>query len=94
MLDLQECVAPDECKCSEGYVAAENLRNVCEPVCNETCINGKCEKPDYCKCDDGYVKKNSTDPKDAYVCVVACECENGYCNDHHSTCERCKVNDT
>ncbi|CAL7938519.1 unnamed protein product [Xylocopa violacea] len=80
------CVAPDTCNCSEGYrpidtaangkIPARISVNVCEPVCNETCENGKCTEPNVCTCDEGY----AMDHQAGKGCEPFCSsCRNGSC---------------
>ncbi|CAG5052657.1 unnamed protein product [Parnassius apollo] len=66
------CVAPDVCKCHEGYTNESQWQ--CSPVC-DYCENGTCVAPNECQCFDGYSKK------DGKTCTPDCEtpCEHGVC---------------
>ncbi|KAJ8682436.1 hypothetical protein QAD02_018228 [Eretmocerus hayati] len=79
------CSAPDVCSCSDGYQMG--TKDMCEPICNNSCINAKCTAPNECTCIDGYVKKNASDVNS--TCIVKCECEHGFCKDTDSVCDSC-----
>ncbi|XP_043790674.1 tenascin-like isoform X2 [Apis laboriosa] len=61
-------------RCCDGY---ENRGDVCEPVCNPECVNGKCTRPNSCECDNGYSPIGQTQ----HACEPLCEsnCTNGFC---------------
>ncbi|XP_076759093.1 uncharacterized protein LOC143428254 [Xylocopa sonorina] len=83
------CVAPDTCNCSEGYRSIDTGTNgneipvnvteargsVCEPVCSQTCENGKCTEPNVCTCNKGY----AIDEEGGRCEPVCSSCYNGSC---------------
>ncbi|KAG9428219.1 multiple epidermal growth factor-like domains protein 11 isoform X1 [Apis mellifera carnica] len=69
-------------RCCDGY---EERYDVCEPVCNPGCVNGRCTRPNSCECHIGY----SPSEYDQYMCLPVCEshCPNGVCtNPNQCSC--------
>lgn len=53
-LCVEKCIL--DCRngmCKPGYLLSEIDSTVCEPICNNPCINGNCVEPDKCKCYQG-----------------------------------------
>ncbi|XP_074837451.1 multiple epidermal growth factor-like domains protein 8 [Carettochelys insculpta] len=59
-----------ECTCRSGYTL-HNATGLCQPVCQQGCVNGTCVEPNRCRCHFGYVGEN---------CSVECHCN------RHSDC--------
>lgn len=70
------CTDPDVCQCNVGFEFRENSTYICDPQCDEGCLNGQCIGPNECQCDDGYVFATDS----TIECVPHCEyCINGTC---------------
>ncbi|XP_037957737.1 uncharacterized protein LOC119687480 [Teleopsis dalmanni] len=68
------CIAPDTCKCKDGYKEAPD-NNLCLPNCEDKCpTNSLCIAPFYCECLEGYRKAN-----DECVPICTVECRNSFC---------------
>lgn len=59
-----ECVAPDTCRCEDGWEGASCADAVCDPAC----VEGACTAPDVCTCDAGWEGVLC----DAPICDSAC----------------------
>ncbi|XP_014475334.1 PREDICTED: fibrillin-1-like [Dinoponera quadriceps] len=93
------CVAPDICKCADGYEADKFDPNfTCSPKCSKNCVFGTCTMPETCTCNRGYKAVNATvcepictEPCRMGVCVApeSCSCNDGYglLADSKYTCE-------
>ena len=58
----------------------------CNPVCNNTCLNGYCVKPNTCKCNDGF----GTDSEDKCVPICRALCLYRDCpRDYEAMNNRC-----
>lgn len=55
-----ECIAPNLCKCSDGYQWDSN-ENKCIPICRMNCTNGKCMAPNECTCYKNYYFNETLD---------------------------------
>lgn len=53
-----ECIAPNVCRCFDGFRFLDNRNCTCIPMCEPACINGICTK-DGCKCHDGFYNISS-----------------------------------
>ncbi|XP_014206491.1 multiple epidermal growth factor-like domains protein 10 [Copidosoma floridanum] len=81
------CHEPEVCLCDDGYRLVDN-RTKCKPICSQDCGMGKCTAPETCSCLEGFVKRNATVAGSG--CIVACGCENGWCNETSAACDTCK----
>lgn len=62
------CIAPDVCRCSEGWTGDDCT----EPYCRKACQhNGNCTAPGTCTCERGWVGNDCSTP------MCAQECQNG-----------------
>ncbi|KAJ6647478.1 Epidermal growth factor-like protein [Pseudolycoriella hygida] len=76
------CTGPSNCTCWDNYeehiiVQGEKVVKVCQPKCENECVNGICIEVDTCACKTGFeFVKDSID-----VCEPVCEppCYNGIC---------------
>lgn len=62
------CVAPDVCKCAEGWEGFDCRTPICEQECNH---HGNCTLPNTCTCERGWAGDECTIP------LCAQECQNG-----------------
>lgn len=60
------CVAPQTCKCFEGYKFLDARNCTCVPMCNPMCINSICLAEDGCQCHDDFYKISD------YECIKNC----------------------
>lgn len=65
-----QCVAPNECKCNEGYAKLSD--GSCQPSCSNCTSGGICVAPGECRCLPGYKMSDSK-------CIPHCF---GHCPDH------------
>lgn len=66
-----DCIAPDICKCREGYEVLDGDAFNCFPMCSLPCQFGTCTAPEVCTCNRGY-SRSSNDSTCQPVCSGAC----------------------
>ncbi|XP_063893265.1 uncharacterized protein LOC126054255 [Helicoverpa armigera] len=69
--------------CCAGYIRNIHNYRICDPVCNQECVNGLCTEPNTCTCFPDHVKNL------AGFCVATCPigCQNGQCSGGECICK-------
>lgn len=62
------CIAPDTCRCAEGWTGGDCRTPICEQICLH---NGNCTGPNTCTCERGWTDFDCSVP------ICAQECQNG-----------------
>ncbi|CAH1646926.1 unnamed protein product [Spodoptera littoralis] len=69
--------------CCSGYIRNIHNYRICDPVCNQECVNGLCSAPNTCTCFPDHVKNL------AGFCIATCPigCQNGQCSGGECICK-------
>ncbi|KAF9415830.1 hypothetical protein HW555_006657 [Spodoptera exigua] len=69
--------------CCSGYIRNIHNYRICDPVCDQECVNGLCSAPNTCTCFPDHVKNL------AGFCVATCPigCQNGQCSGGECICK-------
>uniref|UniRef100_A0A2A4J065 EGF-like domain-containing protein n=1 Tax=Heliothis virescens TaxID=7102 RepID=A0A2A4J065_HELVI len=69
--------------CCSGYIRNIHNYRICDPVCNQDCVNGLCTEPNTCTCFPDHVKNLGG------FCVATCPigCQNGHCAGGECICK-------
>uniref|UniRef100_A0A2H1VNH5 SFRICE_020652 n=1 Tax=Spodoptera frugiperda TaxID=7108 RepID=A0A2H1VNH5_SPOFR len=69
--------------CCSGYIRNIHNYRICDPVCDQECVNGLCSAPNTCTCFPDHVKNL------AGFCIATCPigCQNGQCSGGECICK-------
>lgn len=75
-IQLGTCIDVDVCQCYDGFEFQIDSNNICQPICDDPCLNGKCIAPNKCECHENFVLANNSTSE----CELYCpNCGNGTC---------------